>query len=107
MPTNCQGNEQMSLTSEDITNIAQLAKLNVSPIEQSQLQQNLDNTLELVKRMSAIDISDIQPMAHPLDANQPLREDRVTEIDQHEAFQAIAPNTAAGLYIVPKVIETK
>ena len=34
-----------------------------------------------------------------------LREDVVTEQTRREAFQAIAPETEAGLYLVPKVIE--
>ena len=44
-------------------------------------------------------------MAHPLDAQQRLRADVVTEHDQREHFQANAPQVEAGLYLVPKVIE--
>ncbi len=44
-------------------------------------------------------------MAHPLDAVQRLRADEVTESDQREQFQRIAPATENGLYLVPKVIE--
>ena len=44
-------------------------------------------------------------MAHPLAAHQRLRPDAVTEVNQREAFQAIAPKTEAGVYLVPKVIE--
>lgn len=47
----------------------------------------------------------MEPMAHPLDAVQKLRPDVVTETNQRDAFQAIAPATEDGLYLVPKVIE--
>jgi aspartyl-tRNA(Asn)/glutamyl-tRNA(Gln) amidotransferase subunit C len=44
-------------------------------------------------------------MAHPLDATQRLREDRVTETDRRDAFQAVAPAVENGLYLVPKVLD--
>ena len=55
--------------------------------------------------MNAVDTSGVTPMAHPLDAVQRLREDAVTESDQREHFQQVAPAVEAGLYLVPKVIE--
>jgi len=55
--------------------------------------------------MNAVDTKDIQPMAHPLDATQRLREDKVTEENQRDKFQAVAPSAEKGLYLVPKVIE--
>ena len=45
------------------------------------------------------------PMSHAQDVCQRLRDDTVTETDQHEKFQAIAPQVEAGLYLVPRVIE--
>jgi aspartyl-tRNA(Asn)/glutamyl-tRNA(Gln) amidotransferase subunit C len=44
-------------------------------------------------------------MAHPQEMAQRLREDCVTETDQRELFQSIAPQVEDGLYLVPKVIE--
>ena len=55
--------------------------------------------------MNAIDTSDVEPMAHPLDAVQRLRKDEVTEQNQRDHYQQVAPLTEAGLYLVPKVIE--
>ena len=56
-------------------------------------------------RMSELNTDGIDPMAHPMDQVQRLRADVVTEQDNHEKFQAIAPQVEAGLYLVPKVIE--
>ena len=61
--------------------------------------------LELVDQMQAVDTSDIEPMANPLDATQLLRADEVTEGNRRDAFQAIAPAVENGLYLVPKVID--
>jgi aspartyl-tRNA(Asn)/glutamyl-tRNA(Gln) amidotransferase subunit C len=55
--------------------------------------------------MQAVDTRGVEPMAHAQDLSQRLRDDVVTETNRREAFQAVAPETEAGLYLVPKVIE--
>ena len=59
----------------------------------------------MVERMAAVDTAGVVPMSHPQAVSQRLREDRVTEDDQREQFQSIAPQVEDGLYLVPKVIE--
>jgi aspartyl-tRNA(Asn)/glutamyl-tRNA(Gln) amidotransferase subunit C len=95
----------MSLEKEDVKKIAHLARLAVNEEDIPQYALNLSNILEFVAQMDAVDTKDIVPMAHPLDVSQRLREDVVTETDQRDKFQAIAPQVEAGLYLVPKVIE--
>ena len=95
----------MKVDQKVVEAIAQLAQLELKPED---IQENIDSMtsiLDLVDQMQNIDTSGVEPMAHPLDAVQRLREDFVSESDQHERFQAIAPATADGLYLVPKVIE--
>lgn len=95
----------MSLTKTDVENIAHLARLAIDDNDIPGYAKNLSNILELVEQMNAIDTSTVEPMAHPLDAVQRLRKDQVTETNQREHFQQVAPKTEAGLYLVPKVIE--
>ena len=95
----------MSLTKQDVENIAHLARLGIDEADISQYVDKLAKILELVAQMDAIDTTDTKPMAHPLDAVQRLRKDEVTESNQREHFQQAAPKTEAGLYMVPKVIE--
>ena len=95
----------MSLEKKDVINIAHLARLAVKEEDIEQYERNLSNILGLVEQMSAIDTSAVEPMAHPLDTHQRLRADEVTETDQRELFQSIAPAIEDGLYLVPKVIE--
>ena len=95
----------MSLKKQDVENIAHLARLAIDDGDIPGYAKNLSNILELVEQMNAIDTSAVEPMAHPLDAVQRLRKDEVTEANQREHFQSIAPKTEAGLYLVPKVIE--
>jgi aspartyl-tRNA(Asn)/glutamyl-tRNA(Gln) amidotransferase subunit C len=95
----------MSLDRNDVVNIAHLARLAIAENDIPEYARNLSNILQFVEQMSAVDTSDVEPMAHPLEMAQRLREDTVTESDQREHFQAIAPAVEAGLYLVPKVIE--
>jgi len=95
----------MSLDKSDIEKIAWLARLSISPEEISKYSKELNNILDLVEQMNGIDTRDIEPMAHPLEITARLREDRVTESDQRERFQAIAPAVGKGHYLVPRVIE--
>ena len=95
----------MSLAPEDVEKIAHLARLAIDPADIPKYAGELSNILALVEQMNAVDTAGVEPMAHPLDAVQRLRPDAVTEGDQRDKFQAIAPQTEAGLYLVPKVIE--
>lgn len=95
----------MALSAEDIRNIAKLAKLHISEDELDRYKQDLSKILEFVEQMNQANVDDVEPMAHPQDMLQSLRLDEVTECDQREKFQQIAPATQDGLYLVPKVIE--
>ncbi len=95
----------MALTPQDIRKIANLARLHVDENEVEQYQHDLSRILEFVEQMNQVDVGNIEPMAHPQDLAQRLRNDQVTETDQREKFQSIAPATQDGLYLVPKVIE--
>jgi aspartyl-tRNA(Asn)/glutamyl-tRNA(Gln) amidotransferase subunit C len=95
----------VSLTPEDIRKIAHLARLQIDEQDIPLYARNLSEILALVEQMNSADTSGVQPMAHPQDISQRLRPDEVTETDQRERFQRIAPQTEGGLYLVPKVIE--
>ncbi|MAL97973.1 Asp-tRNA(Asn)/Glu-tRNA(Gln) amidotransferase subunit GatC [Hydrocarboniclastica marina] len=95
----------MALSKDDIEKIAFLARIRVTPAEVEALQPELEGIIGLVDQLQAADTDAVEAMAHPLDAVQRLRPDRVTEADQRAAFQAVAPATENGLYLVPRVIE--
>ncbi len=95
----------MSLDKADVEKIAHLARLAIDDKDIPHYAHDLSNIFDLVAQMNDADTQDILPMAHPLDANQRLRADSVTETDQREQFQSIAPKTEAGVYLVPQVIE--
>ena len=95
----------MSLNADEVKKIAMLARIKIDDADIPGYVSNLTNILGLVEQMEAVNTDGVMPMSHPQEAVQRLREDNVTEEDQREAFQAIAPSTDDGLYLVPKVIE--
>ena len=95
----------MAIDRDEIARIAHLARLEVSDEAVARTAEELANILDFVGRMDAVDTSDVTPMAHPLDANQRLREDQITETDRRCEFQAHAPTVENGFYLVPRVIE--
>lgn len=95
----------MALDQTDVAKIAHLARLAVDEDALDHYANELTSILDLVEQMNGVDTTGVEPMAHPLHMRQRLRPDQVTESNQREAFQRIAPATQDGLYLVPKVIE--
>jgi aspartyl-tRNA(Asn)/glutamyl-tRNA(Gln) amidotransferase subunit C len=95
----------MSLTQQDVARIAKLARIAVTQQEIEAVGQQLNSIFGLIEKMQAVDTTNVEPMAHPQDVSLRLRADAVTEPDRRDAFLAIAPQTEAGLFLVPKVIE--
>ena len=95
----------MTLSFNDVRRIADLAYIETSEEETHMALTQLSEIFNLIEQMQAVDTSSVEPMSHAQDVVQRLREDVVTESDQREQFQEIAPQVEEGLYLVPKVIE--
>ncbi len=95
----------MGLTPDDIKRLAHLARIEVDAAAVRDVREKLDAILGLIDALQAIDTSGVAPMAHAQDVALPLRDDVVTEPDNHTRYQREAPAIADGLYLVPKVIE--
>jgi aspartyl-tRNA(Asn)/glutamyl-tRNA(Gln) amidotransferase subunit C len=99
----------MSLTPQDVSRIARLARLSLSPAEQQAMLTQLNGFFDIVERMGAVDTAGVEPLYTPLSAVQAvhlrLRDDVVTERNEREANQRSAPSVQDGLFLVPKVVE--
>ncbi|WP_407312271.1 Asp-tRNA(Asn)/Glu-tRNA(Gln) amidotransferase subunit GatC [Pseudomonas sp. nanlin1] len=95
----------MALERSEVEKIAHLARLGLVEADLPRTTDALNSILGLVDLMQAVDTDGIEPLAHPLEASQRLRADRVTEHNNRDAYQAVAPAVENGLYLVPKVIE--
>jgi aspartyl-tRNA(Asn)/glutamyl-tRNA(Gln) amidotransferase subunit C len=109
--TRLQTTPAMSLTTADISRIANLARLELSAPEGERMLGQLNEFFDIVEQMRAVDTTGIAPLAHPTMAAVSgatalrLREDAVSEPNQREANQQNAPAVERGLFLVPKVIE--
>lgn len=95
----------MAVNRADIEKLCELARIAVSEQNIETTISSINNVLVLVDQLQAVDTANIAPLANPLEATQRLRRDQVTESNQRQDFQALAPAAEDGLYLVPKVIE--
>ncbi len=89
----------------DIDRLARLAALRLDKDERAAVQADLRRIVAMVDRMRSIDTEGVEPLAHPLEATQRLRPDAPSEKVDRAHYQAGAPATRKGLYIVPRVVD--
>lgn len=94
----------MSIEKQTIENLANLARIAIDDDQINKVSDRLQSVLELVDQLQAADTSDLTDI-ELAPQSQPLREDTVSETNQRQALQAIAPETEDGLFLVPKVID--
>lgn len=95
----------MTLSVNDVKRIAELAYIEINDQEAKETLEQLSGIFNLIESMQAVDTEIVEPMSHAQNVFQRLREDEITETDQHELYQSIAPQVEADLYLVPQVIE--
>ncbi len=95
----------MALDKSEVAKIAHLARLHISETEADEVTNRITDILALIDQMQSVDTDGVDPLAHPLDVVQRLRPDVVTETDERERLQTLAPASQDGLYLVPQVIE--
>jgi aspartyl-tRNA(Asn)/glutamyl-tRNA(Gln) amidotransferase subunit C len=95
----------LSLNAQDVARIADLARLALEPAEAARMLDSLNQVFGMIESLQAVDTSGVEPMTHALDLALRLRPDAVTEPDQRDDYQKVAPAVDRGLYLVPRVIE--
>ena len=99
----------MEITEQLVRDVAELAQLEVGDQDMEPLKAGMTRILALAEALQSVDTTDVAPLANPLELEQqpaaPLTQDAVTEGNQRDRFQAMAPEAEAGLYLVPRVVE--
>ena len=95
----------MALSDDQVRRLARLARIAIRPEDSAPVVERLNRVLGLIDQLRAVDTAGIEPIAHALDVVQRLRADEVSEENQRDRYQAVAPAVQDGLYLVPKVIE--
>jgi aspartyl-tRNA(Asn)/glutamyl-tRNA(Gln) amidotransferase subunit C len=89
----------------DIDKIAHLSRIALSEEDRAALGPKLVTIVNMIDQLQSVNTDHVEAMTNPFLENQRLRPDAVLEHDCHEKYQAVAPKVAAGLYLVPKVID--
>ena len=95
----------MSLTLADVHRIAQLARIQISDQQARATAAQLNDIFAMIEQIAQVDTTDVEPMTHPLDGVQRLREDAVEPSLPLEELLRNAPAQRDGLFLVPRVIE--
>lgn len=95
----------MSLSIEDVRQVAKLSKLELSPEQEERALKDLNSIFDMIETMRKVDTQGVEPLFHPHELPCRLREDVVTEPNMREEFLKRAPLSEDGLFMVPKVIE--
>ncbi|XOV87257.1 MAG: Asp-tRNA(Asn)/Glu-tRNA(Gln) amidotransferase subunit GatC [Pseudomonadota bacterium] len=95
----------MKVNMEVVNNVATLARLKLDEGQAEALAQSMEKILDMVEEMQAVDTAGVIPLSHPLDSVQPLRPDDVEDFIDRDRWQTLAPETEAGFYLVPRVVE--
>lgn len=95
----------LSLNKDQIKYLAVLSRMNLQDSETNDVVDKLSRIVEFVDQLKAVSTEGIEPMAHPLEQDQRLRVDKVTEINEREKIQLNANDINKGMYLVPKVID--
>ena len=95
----------MTITKEQLNLLMKLANLKVEGEALNEFQQELSRILDLMDELQQVNTEDLLPLTNPRDDKQRLRRDEVTETNQRARWQQNAPETEAGLYLVPRVVD--
>ena len=95
----------MSVSRSDVTQIAQLARLSIADEALDDVTDRFSRILTLVDQLQQVPTDGVEPMSNPHDMTQRLRADEVTETNQRDRLQAVAPEVQQGYFLVPRVID--
>ena len=95
----------MSLELDDVRRIAQLAHIDISDEQTVRMQAELNDIFKMIERIQAVVTTDVEPMMHPHDGVQRLRDDAVVFGDNRTENMKNAPEEYEGMFLVPQVIE--
>ena len=95
----------MRISREEVQHVALLARLALSPKEETELVEHFDNVLSYMEKLNELNTDDVRPLAHAVEVPAPLREDQVTNQANAEALLQNAPERQTDFFKVPKIIE--
>ncbi|MCC6578947.1 MAG: Asp-tRNA(Asn)/Glu-tRNA(Gln) amidotransferase subunit GatC [Phycisphaeraceae bacterium] len=93
-----------SITEQDVRHVARLSRLKLSDEEVRHFTQQLGNVMQYIAKLSELDVTNVEPMAHALDMSNVLREDEPQPGMDVDLALANAPDRSTPFFKVPKVL---
>lgn len=95
----------MPLDRDEVSRIASLARLALTPTEEEQLAEQLGDILQAFAKLGSLDVADIEPTSHAVEIADAYRDDVVSNPPSSPALRANAPDVDGTHFRVPKIIE--
>lgn len=95
----------MSKTDFDIHYVAKLARLELTEQEEETLGRQIGQVIDYVEQLQQLDVSDVEPTAHPVPLTNVTRPDEIRQSLTNEEALQNAPAKGNGLFMVPKIVE--
>ena len=95
----------MTIKRHEIEKLATLSRISIDEKTITDVTERLSSVLDLVDQLQTANTDSVRGVSRPFQVSQRLRADDITESNHRDEFQAIAPATDNGLFIVPKMID--
>lgn len=93
----------MAITVKDVEHVAKLARLELTEEEKEKFTRQLGDVLKYVDQMNEVDTANVEPLSHPIDFVNVMRDDVVNYEQTKEQLMANAPDEENGFFKVPKI----
>lgn len=95
----------MSIDKETARKVSSLARIKTPEDQLDKVASELDKIISFVEQLAEVNTDNVARLPSPVDINQPLREDAITDGGYADKVLANAPETQEGYFVVPKIIE--
>ena len=95
----------MPITRDEVTHVARLARLALSPAETETFREQIDGILGYIRQLDGLDTKGVVPTSHAIETGTPFRDDAVRPFGDREAILSNAPDREGDFFRVPRIIE--
>ncbi len=94
----------MSLTKEEVKKVANLARLEITPEEESSFATQLSSILDYFEQIGELNTDNVEPMTRAIEVYNITREDKQIGNSERENILNSAPEREDDFFRVPKIM---
>ena len=92
------------ISQDDVRHVAKLSRLKLDDAQTEHFTEQLGAILGYISKLNELDVDDVEPLAHPLDLVNVLRDDVEQPGMPNDLALHTAPDAGDGFFKVPKVL---